>query len=330
MAYYRRQRSYTGSSGYSKYYRRGERRAYPRAKYGKKASGKRYLSSYKKKSTMARSSSALSARRLNEKLEKLTLQNMGDPCKYVVHGVVPGLASLPVHPESGAHYFAIPASEIFLAACALQGSTSLYVTGISLEMDLFHVSPMDFFTTCVKMPAGSVDKIEIDAANGKFALGSLVLDTKHVGRLWSVDNPYVVSVSNAAYKESARDGSLFSAPMKPGLCPSGNYSFNDSKRAASHTGRVSVPLARKGDQRGSAMDAYVRDSMRVYWEFNKKLRVCSAGASEPDLIGDRYTILCGVRPQVDKVLNHKDPEAKFAVAAYFENVRVTVHARHRT
>lgn len=298
------------SYGYNR--RRGGRRGYSRY-------GKARASSGKKKSTM-------SMQKIKKQLETLSLAQHGQPRKYALSGD-PGL--LRMRPYTGKnYYFAVPISEILRAACGSAGTQSLWVTGISLEGDLYHASSMDWFAACVAVSSGDLPTVELGGDGVHFPLARLCMDEKATPDLWDSDEMYVQSVYRAGFTEPARDGSLFHAPMRTGISPRGNVSFNGSKKTTAHTGRASASFNRKGDMTsGMLTDNYVKDTFRVWWAINKKLTVCD---SRGEFVGDRYTVLCGVRPQVDEGLV-VDPKAgsklKLNSVGYLKDIRVVVYAR---
>lgn len=307
--------SFRGKRGY----RRGGRRAYSR--YGKKSSGKK-----KTTTAMAKGSSRTSMRALEAKIEDLKLKANGEVHKYSFSGLPGSMDNLDVVSMSGGrYYFAVPVSEILRELCKNRPGGAVYVTGISLEGDFFHASPMEWFATCVKVPSATLPPIGVDTNTLSFPLGSLSLDVKGQVHLWPVEDRYVQSVFGGAYTEYARDKSLFHAPMKSGVCPRGNVTFNGSKKAIRHAGRASATLARKGDMStGLITDSFVKDTFRVWWDINDKVTVCDARGN---FAPDRHTILCGARPQVDEGLN-AGGKAKALTIAYFKHIRLTLYLRY--
>lgn len=263
----------------------------------------------------------MSMQSMRKQIESLALAQYGQPRKYAFSG----LGRVNLRPYTGSnYYFAVPVSEIVRGICAAARTSSVYVTGVTLEADLFHASPVDWFAACVAVPSRELPSIEIEGEACSFPLCSLRLDEKGSAELWDVRNRYVQAVFKAAYSGLARDGSLFDAPLRSGVAPSGTLTLNGSKKGDRHAGRAGSTFSRKGDMTsGLLTDNFIKESFRVWWTVNKKWAVLD---SNGEAFGDQHTVLCGVRPRVDEYLTIKEGSVAQPVA-YLKDVRVTVHVR---
>ncbi|KAM4060288.1 hypothetical protein HRG_014222 [Hirsutella rhossiliensis] len=206
------------------------------------------------------------------------------------------------------------------AALTLGNRTSVYVTGVALEFDLIHACPVDFFALCLPIAgAGGAQLIPLDEKRSEFPLAASpkVLRDR--------TDELVDLISRAAFSDNARDGTLFNAPLHSGTSLKGQLTLNGKSKAA-HTGRASVSLSRKGDNSAGSIASHVRDSIRVWWDISKVVRVFQDQLKPLD---GHYSILCGVRPQVEpsKVLKTEDDGLPEDIGC-LQSVRVTVHVRH--
>lgn len=209
---------------------------------------------------------------------------------------------------TGQHYFHVPVTEIGLAICERFQTTDLYLTDVSVELNVIHEADMDLFAACVKIPVAEVPNIAIDRQGGTFQLG-----TPHQRPL-TVEDQTMRGIIEHAYSGRARDGTLFNAPMSPGDSLQLTASVNGWPQNADR-GRFSTVLSRRG--------GWVNDTVHVTWEMNKRLRVCDYHGN---LVGDWYRILCGVRAQVDNPFVNTPAGSRGP--AYVEHVRVAFRVGH--
>ncbi|KJZ68398.1 hypothetical protein HIM_12209 [Hirsutella minnesotensis 3608] len=314
-SWYGRKRGY--SSGYSR--RKGGRRGYSRY-------GSRRFAGKKRTST---TSSRMSMRKLREQVQSLALVQQHGQARKVTFNASLAEVKVPAFGQSAqSYYFGAPVSEILLhGICARVGKQSVFVTGVVLELDIYHAARMDFFAVCVPV-CGSVGlpTIALDTEIGQFSLLDGPLDAKKGVNceppLWNRTHPFINGMAAGVFSENARDGTLFNAPMRPTSTGKGEVMVN-GKAKSRHTGRASLSFGAKGDANGLVSDNFVRESVRVWWSINKSLPVCNAAGG---YLGDRYSILCGLRPQVDPDLSLSEKPTVKKVA-YFQGLRVMVHVR---
>lgn len=240
------------------------------------------------------------------------LARHGPSTKLTVNGFPNSMALGAV----GSHYFLLPVSEVLrVGACDRKGS--VYVTGVSVEMDVYHSSPVDLFAVCVPFAASlALPEQELDAASQLFSMGGASLEAKGPQEA-GVSDDVVKALGAVCFSENGRDGTLFEAPLRSGVCPKGEVRVD--KRRLSHSGRASLALGRRGDAHGSAMDKYVREKVRLWWSFDRVVNVLDAARQYMD---NRWTILCGVRCQSQELLGKAGSEIRLGSV---KDVRLTVH-----
>lgn len=217
----------------------------------------------------------------------------------------------------GSHYFVLPVSEVLKAgACDRKGS--VYVTGVSVELDVLHASAVDFFAVCVPFAAHlGLPEQELDAGSQLFSLGGASLESKQREPALQVDADVVQALGSACFSEKSRDGTLFEAPMKAGVCPKGEVRLD--KRRMGHTGRASLSFSRRGDAHGSLVDRYVREKVRLWWAFDRVVDVIDPSRS---FVDNRWAVLCGVRSQSQEMMGKAAADVRLGS---IKDVRVTVH-----
>jgi len=263
-------------------------------------------------------------------LEKVLMMRHGQPMKCPLTCYPPAMVFRGGTASVGKCYFAAPVSEVLLAAVRGSGKGSIYVTGVSLELDVDHESPLDFLAFCGAVPASrDVHRVGINVEAGQFALGGAVLDHKgQQADFCAIGDASVSDVARAVFSEEGRDKTLFTAPIASNASVlSGQVTVNGKSQGTGK--KVSLNLARRGDADADIDKRFVRDTIRVWWDVKKVLTVCDAAGGNP--LGDYYSIVCGVRRQVDAVLGPMKEVggggADGPVVGTVKNVRVVVHVR---
>ncbi|KAK4095042.1 hypothetical protein Purlil1_738 [Purpureocillium lilacinum] len=192
------------------------------------------------------------------------------------------------------HYFLVPVTEVLAGIAAERQSTALHLSGVELEMDLFHKGAVDFFATLVKVPVAGLQNIEVNAKNRLFQLGTSATQMPEAARPRTLDDPTVTRIADHAFDGRAADGTLFGAHMKSGVLSDGEGWVNGSRRMK-HLGRFGDLLAGRGDGSVSASTSEVKDSIQIYWEPREKFPVRYDPGNA--MVRDRYMILIGVRPR---------------------------------
>ncbi len=195
---------------------------------------------------------------------------------------------------TGEYYFLVPVTEVLAGIAAERQSTALHLSGVELEMDLFHKGAVDFFATLVKVPVAGLQNIEVNAKNRLFQLGTSATQMPEAARPRTLDDPTVTRIFEHAYEDHAADGTLFGARMKSVVLSDGEGWVNGSFRAE-HWGRFGDLLAGRGDGSVSASTSEVKDSIQIYWEPREKFPVRYDPGNA--MVRDRYMILIGVRPR---------------------------------
>lgn len=267
-------------------------------------------------------------RKMREQIQRMSLAQHGQPRKVALNGSPDDLPIWLLGSGAQSYYFTAPVSEILHVALASTDRASVYVTGVALELDLFHTCAVDFFALCLPMAAANgMPEMELDSKGCLFALGTGIKAENSEQRVPPVlcgpTDPLVAGISRVAFSGIARDGTLFNAPLRNGSFLRGQFTLN-GKSKASHTGRASASLSRKGEMTASMVDNYVRDSIRVWWDINKVVKVFGVDA---DVSASHYSVLCGVRPQVELPLGQKNQKGGYLSVGNLKNVRVTVHYR---
>lgn len=309
MPYYRR--SYRPRYGASS--RRG-RRSYPKTK----------RSGYTKRK-MGRVSTRSSANGVRAQLRDLQLAlKQGLPTKVAVKGT-PGEIPLRNEGEDKGNYFFAPVSEILRAMCMQRQAGEVYVTGITFELDIMHHRGVDFFALCAPIPGvGGLPVIPVGGDPPIFPIGARDFETKlGATGMYSMQDPLVTAVEQAAFSGRSRDGTLFDAPLRSGVLPGAQSTLNGLKSKSVLSGRVAMQLSRRIDSPMSVEDGYVREKIRIYWPINKRIRVCDSAFN---YIADRHVIMCGLRTQVN-MPQLKGKEGMSLMPAFIRDLQVTVHAR---
>ncbi|GJN74422.1 hypothetical protein PLICBS_008513 [Purpureocillium lilacinum] len=208
---------------------------------------------------------------------------------------------------TGEYYFLVPVTEVLAGIAAERQSTALHLSGVLFRMDLFRQAEVDFFATLVKVPAADLQSIEVNAKNRVFQLGASATETPEGARPRAMGDPAVARIAKHAYTGYAADGTLFNAPMKPGLPPVKSAEVNgDTKRY--YRGRFRTSLNGSGDGGVSHVTGEVKDSIRVYWKPSEDLTVRDGPGNV--VVDDRYVILVGVRPLGASLVDDEDPNSR--------------------
>jgi hypothetical protein len=205
------------------------------------------------------------------------------------------------------------------------GKGSVYVDWVLLELGVFHGPPAEFFAVCVPVPVGRPlpDFAVAGPEAGPIVFPVAWNDSKEGGicpALWDLTHLAVRSAGESAFQDVARDGSLFDAPLKARVCPTGDYRVAN-RRDVPHGGRASWKFDRKGEFNGAQTKTLVKESLRAFWPFDKVLEV-SDDSGEP--VGNRWVILCGFRA----LTVNADPHAEASVLGSLNHLKLTAHIRH--
>lgn len=300
MAYYSRRRGgyNSGYSGYSKKnrgysgYRRG-RRSYSR-RTGKKTS------SWKgKKSGGRRAATGSTMRSLKAEVAKMALtQSHGTPHSVELTGLPRELAVRGWGDTIGKYYFAVPVTDVMVSALVGTGKQSLWTKGVSLDLDLYHGSAVDFFAVLVAMPVGThALSVGLNASERIFTMvkfGEEGGDSKeNAGDFLDGQDQTVTTLGDAVFGKVGRDETYFTSSVEAGRSHSGSVTVNG--KTMTQTGKVSKKFGVGANVSLRDPSTFSKETVHVWWNYEKLVPVIDCKGYP---VEKYYAVLCGVRPQV--------------------------------
>lgn len=297
MAYgYYRQGRYNQYGQYSQYRRQGGRYT-TRTRYSKKGVSRRTT----KGKSKAKPAKTRVSGTMQSKLRELELTTKYGKPQKVVLKAQPGELILRESQGSQRYYHVVPVTEALMAyvAKAPEGpkmqaaTTELYVTGVTLSLDLFRECPVELDATCGPLASFldcPVTQVHVDVG-GDF--GYKPPNDGAEGVLCSPEDKSVTAAASSFYtKFNSNDNSVFGGTVNSKILPNGNYAAGTSRKGT-HTGRVSLQFKGFAQGRGDGSSvSFIKDPVRAFWRFDKPVPIS-------DLSSGRYLILVAVRPECD-------------------------------
>jgi hypothetical protein len=231
-------------------------------------------------------------------LVKLTATH-GRPKKIVLRSDV---NMLEMSDAGRCHFLPLPVTD-GLVAC-LAPRVEVYLTGVALETTVLYSKAIDFFALCAVTPTSTEGVVpqgvvfSPETLSGYFATdGKEVNDSKSSREsLLQEGTVKVAEIRTDVFTGYSRDSSLFSAPIRQDVLVNGDWK-REGKAKEKHQGRVQLPLTKRAGL-GMAEDRFARENIRVYWSIQKTVPL-TLNSDRGTVVGPRYTILCGMRSQVD-------------------------------
>lgn len=171
--------------------------------------------------------------------------------------------------DNGKFYFEFDPFRVLGRHLETLEKTDAYVTGFSVEADVYYAEPAELFILGAIGPVGPFWQIPVDgvtAAPGTVEGGTTVLYHRTSDR--------VGQFRQALYKSDSRDGSLFDAPLQipPGFSFPGELKM-ESKPIKSPFGRMKATLR-------PASGTVARKAFRAYWTVGKMFLDTRRGTPE--------------------------------------------------
>ncbi|KAI8712967.1 hypothetical protein NCS52_01240000 [Fusarium sp. LHS14.1] len=323
MAYYSSTRRY-GQYPY--------RRSYKAKRY---TSRRRTYSSKKRSSGTKRVKGRMTARSkattLESKLKLFELtQKYGKPGKVELMAQ-PGEVLLHQGGREGQQYYhVVPVSEALrnLVQGAqkeddfVRSNASVYVTGLSLEIDVERACPVDFFAVCAATSGLQYPSPEVRVGNDGKTLFYGFIDESGQPGLVGANDKTVTALGAAVFEKYPKDRTAFGASTVSRGLPSGNYEVRNRSIKGAHTGKAEFSLNHVPSGQGPT-GTYVRDQIHVWWKVEKELPISV-------LTNGRLSVLIGVRPQCDGFVTLQPPKGSVGSQMYgaLRNVRLTSYIRH--
>ncbi|KAF4494812.1 hypothetical protein FAGAP_9057 [Fusarium agapanthi] len=325
MAYsYYRQRRYIP---YVQYKRQSGRYT-TRTRYSKKGVSKRTT---KGKSKAKPAATRVSGTTMQSKLKELDLiTKYGKPHKVVLKAE-PGELLLSESPADRRYYHVVPVTEALMAYVnqAPEGpkmhaaTKELYVTGVTLSLDLFRDCPVEMDIVCG--PLASLIECpvkQVKAVGDDFAYNSL--DDEGQAKLCGPEDKSVTAAASSFYsKFNSNDSSVFGGTVNSKILPNGNYAAG-TNRKGTHTGRVSLQFKGFAQGRGGGPSVnFIKEPVRAFWRFDKTVPIS-------DLSNGRYVILVAVRPECDGFTTLAPPKGSMQGRMYgaFRNMEMDASVRY--
>lgn len=171
--------------------------------------------------------------------------------------------------DNGKFYFEFDPFRVLGTHLESLMKTDAFVTGWSIEGDVYYAEPAEFFIVGAIGPVGPFWNVPVDgvtAAPGTQEGGTTVLYHRTSDR--------VEQFRQALYKSESRDGSLFDAPLQipPGYSFPGELKM-ESKPIKSPFGRMKATLR-------PASGTVARKAFRAYWSVGKMFSDTRQGTPE--------------------------------------------------
>ncbi|EXM13224.1 hypothetical protein FoTM2_017360 [Fusarium oxysporum f. sp. vasinfectum] len=293
MAYsYYRQRRYIP---YGQYRRQGGRYT-TRTRYSKKGVSKRTT----KGKSKAKPATTRVSGTMQSKLRELDLITKHGKPQKVVLKAEPGELLLSESPADRRYYHVVPVTEALMAyvSQAPEGpkmhaaTKELYVTGVTLSLDLFRDCPVEMDIVCGPLASLLECPVkQVKALDDGFAYNSL--DDEGQAKLCGPEDKSVTAAASSFYsKFNTNDSSVFGGTVNSKILPNGNYVAGTSRKGT-HTGRVSLQFKGFAQGRGGGPSvSFIKEPVRAFWRFDKAVPIS-------DLSNGRYVILVAVRPECD-------------------------------
>lgn len=257
--------------------------------------------------------------------------NLGMTRKVVLDGDVPNALM-----DDGKEGYFLPIPVTDILSSLYPNASSLYVTGVAVELTAIHSRAVDFAALCGRVNFSHKNMMQpamvTQSGRGYFPVCSSEVQegSLHVN-LKSSDDSLVESVVDSFFAGKGRDGSVFGAPLKSDQTLYKGDSTVGLRRKKDHEGRVECALMRQGDgQSVTYEERMVRDNVRVYWKIEKKIDV-RLGPAQECLGLERIWALCCLRPQVQTLMPLKSAKHEGADGLFrsgmMSNIRVTFHLR---
>ncbi|KAI8710276.1 hypothetical protein NCS52_01240200 [Fusarium sp. LHS14.1] len=228
------------------------------------------------------------------------------------------------------YYQVIPVSEalrLFVQKARKEpnfsGSTeSVYVTGVSFEIDLERSCPVDFFAVCAATTGLQYPESQVGVGNdGKTILCPFLNEGGQAGLVGANDKS-VTALGAAVFEKYPKDRTAFGASTVSKGLPSGNYEVRNKNIKGVHQGKAEFSLNHVPSGQGPT-GSYVRDQIHVWWKVEKELPISV-------MTNGRLSLLMGVRPQCDGFLSLEPPKGSVGSQMYgaVRNAQVTFYIRH--
>ncbi|KAM0416008.1 hypothetical protein ACHAPT_013035 [Fusarium lateritium] len=290
-----------------------------------------YRRSYKaKRYTPRRRTYSSNKRSLVESKFKLLEQKYGKPQKVSMRAQ-PGEVLLHQGGREGQRYYhVVPVSEALRMLVQkaqkepnfVGSKESVYVTGLSLEIDVERDCPVDFFAVCVATTGLQYPESEIGVGNdGKTLFYGFINESGQPGLVGANDKT-VTALGAVVFEKYPKDGTAFGASVVSKGLPSGNYEVRNKNIKGVHTGKVEFSLNQVPSGQGPT-GSFVRDQIRVWFKVEKELPIS-------DLTNGRLSLFIGVRPQCDGFVSIQPPKGSVGGHLYgaLRNVQLTSYIRH--
>ncbi|EXL64796.1 hypothetical protein FOPG_18953 [Fusarium oxysporum f. sp. conglutinans race 2 54008] len=202
---------------------------------------------------------------MQSKLRELDLiTKYGKPQKVVLKPQ-PGEIILRESQGSQRYYHVVPVTEALVAYVSkapegpkMQAATAeLYVTGVTLFLDLFRDCPVELDATCGPLASFldcPVTQVHVDV-NDNFGYNPPSEGGERV--LCSPEDKSVTAAASSFYtKFNTNDSSVFGGTVNSKILPDGSYAAGTSRKGT-HTGRVSLQF--KGFAQGRGEASFIKD-----------------------------------------------------------------------
>lgn len=159
------------------------------------------------------------------------------------------------------NWFVLPVGIMLGRILGVAQVSSLHLTGVTLEMDVYHAGPVEFTGQCLLQDAADWDVgVEsTERGGGKFSVGV------GNGDLLGDATGVIRSAMNGVFEGTARDGTYFGASVAKSdrVVKPCDFRANKGRKLSDRTGRAAVELSKTAS--GASMaDMFVKDTMRVY------------------------------------------------------------------
>jgi hypothetical protein len=185
-------------------------------------------------------------------------------------------------------FYHIPLTQALKAALVAVGKHEMHLTGVTVEFDIYHSVPVEVDMNVVLKPAGFVGgRVDTDMEKGQM--------TAYVGgfddgfpessvALLEEGNLMVMDLVHGRYREQARDGTIFQAPLSSSVVNPAKtidytmkYSDKESIKRVARSSRVAFKLTKVSPE-----GVHLKATVRMYISLD---RVVSQETEEIGLLG---------------------------------------------